>query len=165
MILAVSPFYAYAGGDPEFVKFPTGYEESFTKYATATRANQKQVGKFYANETTIASYKQGKQADSGSIVVMEIYKPKLDADGKPIPGNNDVFEIDSLAAIAVMEKRSNWSDNYPQENRAGNWGFALYNPDGTEKSNDLNCAQCHIPLKDQDHLFTYQKLVDFVKNH
>lgn len=165
LILAVSPLYAYGGGDPEHVKFPDGYTETYTKYSTANRANQTQVAKLYANEAAITSYTQGEKAASGSVVIMEIYSPKTDADGKPVPGSNGVFEIDSLAAVAVMENRDNWDESFPQENRTGNWGFAVYNPDGSEKSNDLNCVQCHTPLNAQDYLFTYQRLVDFVKNH
>ena len=165
LIFAISPLYAYAGGDPEHVKFPEGYEKSYTKYSTANRANQTQVAKLYANEEAITSYTQGNKAASGSVVIMEIYSPKTDADGKPVPGGDGVFEIDSLAAVAVMENRDNWDESFPQENRTGNWGFAVYNPDGTEKSNDLNCVQCHTPLDAQDYLFTYQRLVDFVKNH
>ncbi|QBQ55586.1 cytochrome P460 family protein [Nitrosococcus wardiae] len=165
IICALSPFYAYGGGDPEFVKFPEGYEQSFSKYATINRANQKQVAKLYANETAVSSHKEGQTADSGSIIVMEIYKPKTDAEGKPIPSSNAIFKIDSLAAVAVMEKRDNWEAAYPQEHRAGNWGFAVYNPDGTPKSNDLECAQCHTPLESQDYMFTHQKLTDYAKHH
>ncbi|ABA59149.1 conserved hypothetical protein [Nitrosococcus oceani ATCC 19707] len=165
MVCVLSPLYAYGGGNPEFVEFPEGYEQSFTRYATMNRANQKQVAKLYANETAISSHKEGQTANSGSVLVMEIYKPKTNAEGKPILGSNGVFEIDSLAAVAVMEKKDNWEENYSQEHRAGNWGFAVYNPDGTPKSNDLACAQCHTPLKDQDYLFTYQKLADYAKEH
>lgn len=164
-ILAVTPIYVHSGGDPEYVKFPEGYEKTFTKYATANRANQKQVAKLYANDTLISSYQQGQEGAPGSVVVMEIYSPKTDEEGKPIPGSDGIFKIDSLAAVAVMKKNDNWDDDYPAENRTGNWGFAVYNPDGTEKSNDLDCVQCHTPLAGQDYLFTYQKLVDFVKNH
>lgn len=165
ILFAFTPLYAYSGGDPEHVKFPEGYEKTFTKYATINRANQKQVAKLYANEAAISGYKQGKQDTSGSVVIMEIYTPKTDAAGKPIPGSDGVFEIDSLSAVAVMENRKDWDAAYTKENRTGNWGFAVYNPDGTAKSNDLNCVQCHTPLQAQDYLFTYQKLVDFVKNH
>lgn len=165
MIFAFSPLYAYAGGNPEHVKFPEGYEKTFTKYSTANRANQKQVAKLYANEIAITSYTQGKKAASGSIVIMEIYSPKTDAEGKPVPGGDGVFEIDSLAAVGVMENRNNWDESFTQEDRTGDWGFAVYNPDGSEKSNDLNCVQCHTPLNAQDYLFTYQRLVDFVKSH
>ncbi|MDH5481012.1 MAG: cytochrome P460 family protein [Nitrosomonas sp.] len=158
-----TPLVAFSGGDPEHVKFPQGYEKTFTKYLTANRANQKQVAKLYANKTAISSYTQGKEGASGSVIIMEIYSTKTDTDGKPVPGDHGVFEIDSLAAVAVMEKQDKWDASFPAENRTGDWGFAVYNPDGTEKSNDLNCVQCHTPLQGQDYLFTYQKLVDFVK--
>ncbi len=163
-IIAFTPLTAFSGGDPEHVKFPVGYEESFTKYATANRANQTQVAKLYANEATISGYTQGESGASGSVVVMEIYSTKTDADGKPVAGDDGLFEIDALAAVAVMEKQDEWDASFPAENRTGDWGFAVYNPDGTVKDNDLNCVQCHTPLKGQDYLFTYQRLVDFVKN-
>ncbi len=164
-LLAVTPLYVHSGGDPEYVEFPEDYDKAFTQYATANRANQKQVAKLYANETAIASYQKSQRGAPGSVVVMEIYSPKTDAEGKPVPGDDGIFVIDSLAAVAVMEKRDDWNEAYPVENRVGNWGFAVYNPDGTEKSNDLNCVECHTPLSSQDYLFTYHKLVDFVKNH
>ena len=161
--LALSSMSTYAGGDPEHVKFPEGYSKTFTQYATMNRANQTQVAKLYANEAAISGYKQGNKSAPGGVVVMEIYTPKKGADGKPVAGSDGLFEIDSLAAVAVMENRNNWDASFPKENRTGDWGFAVYNPDGTAKSNDLNCVQCHTPLQAQDYLFTYQKLVDFVK--
>lgn len=165
VLCALFPIYAYGGGNPELVGFPEGYEQSFAHYATINRDNKKQVAKLYANETAASSYEEGESADSGSIVVMEIYKPKLDAEGKPISGSNGIYEIDTLAAIALMEKKDTWPASYPKDERAGNWGFALYTPDGTPLSNELNCAQCHTPLTNQDYLFSYQKLTDYVKHH
>ena len=164
ILFAISPLVAYGGGDPDFVKFPEGYENSFSEYATINRANQQQVAKLYANIAAIASHTQGDKAASGSVVVMEIYSPKTDAEGKPIPGDDGIFEIDTLEAIAVMENRHTWLDTYPAENRTGDWGYAVYNPDGSPKENDLDCVQCHTPLKGQDYMFSYQMLVDFVKN-
>ena len=163
-IFAFTPLTALSGGNPEHVKFPEGYEKTFTNYATANRANQTQVAKLFANEPAISGYTQGEEGASGSVVIMEIYSIKTDDDGKPIPGNDGIFEIDSLAAIGVMEKQDEWDADFPAEDRTGNWGFALYEPDGTIKNNDLNCVGCHTPLSGQDYLFTYQRLVDFVKN-
>ncbi len=160
---AIAPVCVSAGGDPDHVKFPADYAKTFTQYATINRGNQTQVAKLYANDAAIAGYKQGNQDNSGAVIVMEIYTPKKDAEGKPIPGSDGVFEIDSLAAVGVMENRSDWDAAFSKESRTGNWGFALYNPDGSVKSNELNCVQCHTPLQSQDYLFTYQKLVDFVK--
>ena len=82
-VLIVAPLYAHAGGDPEHVKFPEGYEKTFTKYATMNRANQTQVAKLYANEAAISGYTQDQKGAFGSVIVMEIYTPKKDADGKP----------------------------------------------------------------------------------
>lgn len=163
LVCTLLPFYAHGGGDPDFVKFPEGYQQTFTKYDTANRANQTQVAKFYANGIAVESYKKGAEAASGAVVIMEIYEPKKDADGKIISGKDGIFEIEKLAAVAVMEKRSDWDKAFSQDNRTGDWGFAVYNPDGTPKSNDLNCVQCHSPLKNQDYLFSFQKLVDFAK--
>ena len=165
LVCTFLPFYAHSGGDPDFVKFPEGYQQAFTQYDTANRANQTQVAKFYANDIAIASYKKGEEATPGSVVIMEIYEPKKDAAGKIISGQEGMFEIEKLAAVAVMEKRSDWDKAFSQENRTGDWGFAVYNPDGTPKSNDLNCVQCHTPLKNQDYLFSFQKLVDFAKKN
>lgn len=161
-LLAI-PLYVQAGGNPDHVKFPQGYEKNFKQYATMNRANQTQVAKLYANEAAVDSFAKDKKSGPGSIVVMEIYNTKKDADGKPVAGKDGLFEIDSLAAVGVMENKDNWDASFSKEDRTENWGFAVFNPNGTAKSNDLNCVQCHTPLKTQDYLFTYQKLVEFVK--
>lgn len=158
-------FHAFGGGNPDFVKFPENYTQTFSQYDTANRANQTQLAKFYANEVAVDSYRQGEEAASGSIVIMEIYAPKKDAEGKIQSGEDGLFVIDKLAAVAVMEKRTDWDAAFKAEDRSGGWGFALYDPEGKAKDNDLTCAQCHNPLQKQDNLFTFQKLVDYVKNH
>ena len=58
-----------------------------------------------------------------------------------------------------MEKRKNWDASYPATERAGNWGFALYTPDGKPKDNDLECQSCHIPLDGQEYLFSFHELI------
>ena len=152
----------YAGGDPEFVAFPEGYDTSFTSYVTQNRVNGKQVARIFANDVAISSYETGNTAASGSILVMEIYKPEADAEGNPVVGEDGVFVIDQLAAVAVMERRDDWDAAYPAENRVGTWGFALYNPDGTPKANELQCVVCHTPLAHQDFMFSHHHLVSHV---
>lgn len=157
-------FQTYAGGSPEFVEFPEGYEQTFSQYGIANRANQKQLAKFYANKTAVESYKKGEEAAPGSVVVMEIYETKKDAEDNIQSGEDGLFVIEKLAAVAVMEKRNDWGNAYQATDRTGDWGFAVYNPDGTAKNNELDCVQCHTPLQQQDHLFTFQKLIDYAKN-
>ncbi len=159
----LSALVAYAGGNPDYVKFPQGYETSFTNYTIMNRAGSAAVAKMYANKSAVASYKKGQAAAPGSIIVMEVYKPKKDAEGKPIVGRDGVNEIDKLAAIAVMERRDGWPSAYSADDRVGTWGFAIYNADGSPKQNDLACVTCHTPLEQQDYLFSHQKLVDHAK--
>lgn len=156
-VLAVFSLVALAGGNPEFVPFPDGYKESFRHYSTQNRQNGKQVADMYANEIAANSAKKGELTD-GSVIVMEVYKTEADENGDPIPGPDGIFKKSKLAAVAVMEKRSKWDEAYPADERAGNWGFALYNPAGKPKENDLACASCHKPLADQDFMFTFPKL-------
>ena len=160
LVCAVSAVAAYAGGTPDFVAFPSGYGAIFTKYTTLNRSASAAVAKMYANDTAVSSYKKGRTAASGSIIVMEVYKPKKDADGKPIVGKDGINEIAKLAAIAVMERRDAWPANFAASDRVGTWGFAIYNPDGTPKKNDLTCVACHTPLKEQDFLFSQRHLID-----
>jgi hypothetical protein len=162
LVCAASAVVAYAGGNPDFVAFPSGYGALFTNYTTLNRSASAAVAKMYANDTAVSSYKKGQTAASGSILVMEVYKPKKDADGKPIVGKDGINEIAKLAAIAVMERRDAWPANYAADDRVGMWGFAIYNPDGTPKTNDLTCVACHTPMTQQDFLFSQKRLIDFV---
>ncbi|MCP4406389.1 MAG: cytochrome P460 family protein [Gammaproteobacteria bacterium] len=68
----------------------------------------------------------------GSVVILEVYKPKKDANGKA-KGQDGIYEIDKLAAVAVMERRGAWDAAYPKDDRVSDWGFAIYNPNGTPK--------------------------------
>jgi hypothetical protein len=168
IVIAVSgmllAWMAFAGGNPEHVKFPADYNEAFTNYTKMNRAGSAAVAKMWANDVAVESYRKGRPAAPGSIVVMEVYKPKKDSAGNVIVGSDGVNEIAALAAIAVMERRDNWPGAYSAGDRVGTWGFAIYNPDGTPKANDLACVTCHTPLEKQDFLFSHQRLVDFTRN-
>lgn len=157
--IAVSlvPFISMAGGNPEFVHFPTNYKVEYTHYHTQNRANNKQVADFYANSKAVESINRGELID-GSIIVMEVYKPEIDKDGNPVKGEDGVFIKSNLAAVAVMEKNRAWDAKFPQEDRTGDWGYAIYSPSGDTKENNLECASCHMPLKNNDYMFTYQYL-------
>jgi Cytochrome P460 len=74
---------------PEPVQFPEGYQESFAHYSTVNRADdRKQVVRIFANDVALASARDGAPLDSGAVLVMEIYKAKLDADQNPVIGSD-----------------------------------------------------------------------------
>ena len=134
--LMLAVFGVYAGGNNDAVKFPAGYKSDFTLYHTQNRAGKPQIVDLYANQTAAASTK-AEQLAEGSKIIMEIYKAKQDEAGNPVTLDNGLFEKGKFAAVAVMEKRSDWGADYPAELRAGDWGFALYTPDGQPKENNL----------------------------
>lgn len=157
LLLAVFSLVVLAGGNPEFVKFPEGYQDTFKHYSTQNRQNNKQVADMYANDIAINSAAGSELAD-GSVLVMEIHKTEENESGERVTGPDGVFKKAGLAAVAVMEKRSDWDESFPAEERAGNWGFALYDPSGMPKDNDLNCVSCHKPLSNQDFVISFPKL-------
>lgn len=154
IFLSISVF---AGGRNDQVPYPENYKNTFTYYNTQNRANNKQIADMYANDLAINSVKSGTLA-VGSIIIMEVYKPEVDDASKPVIGADGLFIKKQLAAVAVMEKRSDWSPDYPADERAGPWGFALYDTKGMPKENNLDCATCHQALSSTNFMFTFPKL-------
>lgn len=152
----------YAGGNPDHVKFPEGYQTEFTKYDTRNRANGKQVAVLYANKIATDTAATGKLGD-GAKIIMEVYKTVVGEDGKPTAGEDGLFKKGKFAAVAVMEKRSDWDASFDAKERAGDWGFAIYKTDGTVKDNKLECASCHLPMPDNDYMFSHSSLIEFTK--
>jgi hypothetical protein len=155
---------AIAGGRPDQVPFPARYADSFVNYSIANRANGKpELARVFANTTARVGAKSGGPLAPGSVFVMEIWKAALDASGNPVPGEGGTFQPGELSGIAVMEKRADWPADYPAGERAGEWGFALYDKTGQPKTNDLACAGCHQPFAGQDYVITRPKLDAAVK--
>jgi hypothetical protein len=152
---------------PDSVHFPEGYQYSFEPYATVNRADErKQVVKIFANDVAIASAKDGAPLDPGSVLVMEIYKAKLDADENPVVGSDGFFEQGDLAGIAVMESRAGWGEEYPEQIRNGTWEYALFDAKThTLVERDYQpCFECHKPLQDSDFVFSFEPLTKAAGN-
>jgi len=159
VLFGLATAVALAGGRPDQVPFPEGYASSFRNYITRNRANGKpEIAKIYANETAERTAGGGGALAPGSMLVMEIYKSAMDAAGKPIKDGEGNFKQGELSGIAVMQKRTDWPADYAAAERAGDWGFALYDAKGQPKANDLPCASCHQPFTNQDFVVTYLKL-------
>ncbi len=152
----------YAGGRNDLVKFPANYKTDFTQYDTRNRVGKPQVVDLYANQNAQKAVNGSELADD-SIIVMEVYKAVIDDNGEVVVDHYGLYEKGKFAAIAVMEKRSDWGNAYPASERAGDWGFAIYTSDGKPKDNDLDCAGCHQPLSDTGYLFSFSKLTEPVK--
>jgi hypothetical protein len=152
---------AGAQAGPDAVQYPEEYQDDFTHYSTVNRAHErKQVVKIFANDVALESAKDGAPLDSGAVLVMEIYKAKLDAAGNPVVGSDGFFEPDEMAAIAVMESRDGFGAEYPEAVRNGTWEYALFDSKThTLVERDYQpCFECHKPLQASDYVFSFDAL-------
>jgi hypothetical protein len=150
---------AQAGADQ--VQLPEGYADAFAHYATINRADdRKQVVKIFANDIALQSAKDGPPLDSGAVIVMEVYKAKLDASENPVVGADGFFEPDALTFIGVMETRDGWGGDYPDEWRNGSWEYAGFKPDDHSfiERDYQPCFECHKPMHEGDYLFSFEAL-------
>ena len=161
MATSMAASAALAGADQ--VQLPADYATSFTHYATVDRADErKQVVKMFANDIAVASAKDGAPLDSGSVIVMEVYKAKLDAEENPVTGADGFFEPDARVFIAVMETRDGWGEDYPDAWRNGTWEYAGFKGDDQSfiERDYQPCFECHKPLHEADYIFSFDALVE-----
>lgn len=160
MIAAWLGFAASAAAGPELVELPEDYRTSFTNYASIDRTNPKQIAEAWANATALAAAKQGGPLPDGSILIMEVWQARLDAQEKPVLDGNGRRIKDKLATIAVMEKRKGWGAGYPPEVRNGEWEYAAFDPTTrARRQQDYKpCFDCHKPKVETDFLFTLDNL-------
>ena len=157
--LPLAALAAPASAD-EALAFPADYKAKFTNYLSLDRTqNEDQIIRLFANDAALAAAREGKELPDGSIIVGEIYKTKLDKDGKPVVSSLGRKIRDKLALIAVMQKKDGFGKDLPAELQNNGWDFAAFKPDGTGAGKDHNtCRACHAPLKDTQHLFSLEHL-------
>lgn len=142
------------------IALPKDYKTSFTNYLSLDRTqNADQIMRMFGNDKLLAAAKAGKELPDGSVIVGEIYKAKVGADGKPIVSSLGRRIRDKLALVVVMEKRAGFGKDLPEELQNEGWDFAAFKPDGTDAGKDLNaCRACHAPLKETQHLFSIEHM-------
>lgn len=158
--LGVSVAISAAMADDERISFPANYSTKFHNYLSLDRVqNDDQVIRLFANEIALTAAKEGRELPNGSVIVGEVYKAKKDKDGKVVESSLGRRIRDKLAAIAVMQKGEGWGAAFSEDLRNGDWDFAIFSPDGKQLNKDLNaCRSCHAPLKETQHLFSFEHL-------
>ena len=151
---------AAALAGPERINFPADYKTTFTQYHSGERLNGEQYAVIFANDVALQAARDGGGMPNGAQIVMEVYKPKLDANGEPARDANDSLMQGDLAAIAVMETGDGWGAAYPEDIRSGDWDFGLFTPTGEVKNpENTACLECHVPYGDSAYMHTYSELV------
>lgn len=144
---------------PEKIAFPP--YQTHVLYTVADRPDIKEIRDIYVNPETTRMAKPGQPLPSGTVLTFVHFKAKADEKGELVKDPNGRLVRGELDRIGVMEKRTGWGVEYPEDIRNGEWEYALFRPDGTrnDKANIKACFQCHKPQSEQDFLFTLSKLV------
>ena len=125
------------------VGLPTNYATTFRPFYVFDRADTRQVRVVYGN----AVADSGAPYRYGSVLVMETYRAKVDAQNAPTRDANGRFERDVLLGIFVMRKEK-WFGRRYKENQTGDWEYASFNADQTPAvvgdAAALACASCHV---------------------
>lgn len=68
---------------------------------------------------------KGQPYPYGSVIVMETYRARADAQNNPLRDGNGRFIRDTLAGIFVMRKERGFGVEY-EHNRTGEWEYVAY---------------------------------------
>ena len=149
---------ARAGGDK--IAFPADHDKGVL-YATVDRPDNKQYRELFASRAAVEAAKKGQALPSGTVLTLVQYAAKLDAQGNPEKDANGRFIKTNIIGYTVMEKRTGWGTEYPDNVRNGEWEYQAFKADKTPNTaaNLSACFTCHKPLDPaKDFVFTYDRL-------
>ena len=142
------------------VTFPENYRATFTRYHGINFPATKQVRYYFANPVAIQAARAGKSLPDGSIFLVEVHAAKLDADGKPLVGDDNLYVADKLVAYTAMSRDAGWGGDIPEMLRNENWNYALFTAEKQHRPtmNQAECLACHKPLDKVSYTFTLKEL-------
>lgn len=142
------------------LELPRDYKTTFDNYLISDRLGQEdQVISLFANDVARQGARTNGVLPDGSVIVGEIYAAKTDADGNVIESQLGRRIPAELKTIVVMERRTGWDDQYPDELKVGNWEFEAFSPSGENLAKDTTaCRECHHPLTDTEFTWTFEHL-------
>jgi hypothetical protein len=132
-----------SGYDRELVKFPENYDKG-VNYTTVHRGNVRE--ELYTSREAIEAVQSGQPIPSGTVITLEIYRDE------------------ELSEIFVMEKRTGWGDQTPQETpRNGDWQYQEYNADRSlDYEEDIGrCFTCHANQERDDFVNTLDEMKSY----
>ncbi len=142
------------------VSFPEGYKDTFTKYHTINFPATRQVRYYFANKAAVQAAREGKPLPAGSVLFVEVYAAKLDAEQKPVTGSDGFYVADKLVAYTAMASGAGWGKDVPDMLRNGDWNYAVFTTEKQQRAgvNQAECFACHKPLDSTSYVFTLKQL-------
>ena len=159
-LVTVTLFATGGSAGPDKIAFPVGWEK-FVLYNVVDRYDNKQYRELYAStQEAVDAAKAGKPLPDGTVLVLAQYKAQVDAQGNPIKDPKGRFVKGEPVALTVMEKRTGWGTEYPDDFRNGEWEYAAFSLDGklNTQANYKACFQCHKPHEKLDFVISYSSI-------
>jgi len=154
---ATTPLFAT---EDRVLDFPKNYQEDFTLYFTGDRLfEDEQTIRIFANDVALEGVQKDGKLPDGSVLVAELYAAVKDSDGEVVESQIARRVPGDFKAIAIMERRSGWDDQYPDELKVGDWEFEVFSTSGENLNKDTTgCRECHHPLTDTEFMFSIEHL-------
>ena len=154
LVVAVALAAGLVEAGPEKVAFPD-YRKLFV-FGTVNNESARTIRIMYLTYDAIRLRQRGKPLPYGTILVAEDRAARLDASGVPLKdGEGRFVPTDRVVSVWVQEKRQGWGAEYPPAQRAGEWEFASFLPDGSRQADAkiAECRTCHKKQATQDYTF------------
>lgn len=135
-----------AGPTTDRVGFPADYARTLRKASDAVFNEKFGVSTVFTNELAASSpgFSQARYPN-GSVIMMEFANPQRDGEGELLRDARGTPLKGEIVRIDVMRRGVGFGAAYG-ENRAGEWEFASYRPDGStlmSPDKTAHCAGCH----------------------
>lgn len=137
---------AASAGASDRVGFPRDYRSDLKLLGVAVKEQEPSVMSAYGNDRAI-SITAATQLPYpyGTVIAMEFAHAMRDGEGQLLHDPKGIPLTGDVARVDVMRREPGYGEGYG-ENRAGEWEFASYRPDGTTliaPENAGACAACH----------------------
>ena len=139
--------------------YPADYKAWPKFLSEVQRPDAKQIRELFVNQVG-ARTNQGQLFPNGTVMVMELYKVKLNGDVPETGADGKLIKGD-LAKVFVMGKGDGWGQDVPDNLKNGNWVFSAFGSDGKALAEDFTkCRACHAPLAAKDFVHRYDEYFD-----
>jgi len=143
----------------EKVAFPA--YQTHVLYTVLDQPDIKELREGYINPEALKAVRPGQPLPSGTVLSLPTFKALVNDKGELVRDPNGRLVRGRLDRIVVMEKRTGWGVEYPDNLRNGEWEYARFRPDGTRdpQADIKGCFECHKPESARDFVFTIAELV------
>ncbi|MEZ5738130.1 MAG: cytochrome P460 family protein [Burkholderiaceae bacterium] len=140
------------------IAVPAGYRQWPRFLVGIDKVEGKQIRDIYISPRGHKT-EPGQAFPDGTISVMEIWKPKSNADGTLVQNAEGKLVKDSLSLVFVMAKSPGAGAKVAPEMRTGDWVYAGYAADGATPAGPAAaaCRGCHLTQPDNDWVFRYDE--------